>query len=387
MSKTVSWDEDILQADGRVFSVHRTATYAPDEWGRSGHGNLKGQTIHFVRNGQKFTWKDNDRWLIARMPEILDFANDMPVVILPVHRWGPCEKYGFPQEGLVAFGYRNGQWDRIALSDVPKELKVNLLRSTHEIRYWDEYKGKRVTVAIKQQLDPNNGYVTKQGQSLAEAIKLHATTDEPCVLIHPLPNPPLEALKQQNAEAETRAKTLVATVTSSSDVPETISAGDYRKVKGAAVKYLAESCKGVVGQIGQMRQYSNRGWALLGYTVVLRDGNHIPIPQPNLKFAQAVDPLELVTCDKTLIYTVKRQSSDQLIIHRFSHSGALQDVLRITLPDVAQVFPKGKWPTLWEAVPENGNLGSSLASYSYRGTPNEGGLIEQRLNYTIQLPR
>src|SRR5262245_21062057 len=356
MSETVSWDEDVVLADGQLLSVHRTATHGPDAWGRSGRGGLRKQTIRFSHNGQNITWKNNDPWLIARMPEILDFANDMPVVILPVHRWGPCEKYDFPQEGLVAFGYRNGQWDRIAISDVPKELKVNLLRSTHEIRYWDEYKGKRVTLAIKQKLDPDNAYVTKQGQSLVEAIKHHAATDEPCALIHPLPNPPLEALKQQNAEAETRAKTLVAMVTSSSDVPETISAGEYRKVKGQAIGHLAESCQGVVAQVGAMRQYSNHGWQALGYTLVLRDGTHVPIPQPNLKFAQALDPLESVTCDKTLIYTVKRHSSDELIIHRFSHSGPLQDVWRITLPDVAQVFPKGKWPTLWGVVPENGKL-------------------------------
>lgn len=388
MSKTVSWDEDVLQADGQVLSVHRTATYGPDEWGQSGHGGLKGQTIRFSRNGENITWENNDRWPVHYMPDILDFANGMPVVILPVDRWEPCEHYGFPQEGLVAFGYWNGRWDRIALSDVPKELKVNLLRSTHEIRYWDEYKGKRITLAIKQDLERNFSGVPKQGQSIAEASKSYAGTYEACALIHPLPNPPLEALKQQSAEAETRAQALVATVTSSSNALEKISTGDYRKIKGVAIGYIAESCKGVVDHIGSMRQYDDRGSSqVLGYTLVLTDGSHVPIQQPNINLAQAPDTLELVTCDTSTIYSVKRQGADRLIIHRFSHAGALRDVFRITIPEVPQFFRKGKWPTIWEVVPENGKLGISLAQYSYTGTPNQGGQVEQRLNCTIQFPK
>ena len=74
------------------------------------------------------------------------------------------------------------------------------------------------------------------------------------------------------------------------------------------------------------------------------------------------------------------------MIHRFSHSGTLIDALHITLPDVAQFFPEEKWPMIWEVVPENGNLGVTLAYYSYTGTADQGGLIQQRLTYRIQLP-
>jgi hypothetical protein len=385
MSETVSWDEDVLLADGQLLSVHRTATYGADAYGRSGRGSLKKQTIRFSRNGQKIKWENNDRWPINYMPEILDFVDAIPVIILPVHRWGPCEKYGFPQEGLAAFGYRNGLWGRIAFSDVPKELKVNLLRGTHKIRYWTEYKGKRITPAIKQDLERTNWVVTKQGQSIAEVSKFYASDDEPCAYIRPLPNPSLEASKQQNAEAETHAQALIATVISSSNSPEKISADDYGKAKAETVR---ESCKGVVDYIESMRQYRDGGsWHLVGYTLVLRDKSRVPIQQPNIKWAQATDLLESVTCDKSSIYSVKRHSRDQLIIHRFSHSGTLIDALHITLPHVAQFFPGEKWPMIWEVLPENGNLGVTLASYSYTGTANQGGLVEQRVNYTIQLPK
>src|SRR4051812_37234643 len=117
MSETVSWDEDILQTDGQVLSVHRTVTYGSDAYGRSGRGQLKEQTIRFSHKGQKVQWVNNDPWPIVYMPDVLDFANGMPVLIMPVHRWGPCNKYDFPQEGLVAFGYQNRRWGRIAVAD------------------------------------------------------------------------------------------------------------------------------------------------------------------------------------------------------------------------------------------------------------------------------
>jgi hypothetical protein len=45
LSKTITWDEDVLLANGRVLSVHRTVTYAPDALGRSGQGGMKEQTM------------------------------------------------------------------------------------------------------------------------------------------------------------------------------------------------------------------------------------------------------------------------------------------------------------------------------------------------------
>jgi hypothetical protein len=386
LSETVSWDEDVLQADGRLLLVHRTATYGPDIWGRSGQGSLKEQTIRFIHNGQKIEWENSDLWPIVYMPDILDVIDGMPVLVMPVHRWGPCEKYGFPQEGLVAFGYRNGRWDRIALSDLPKELRVNLLRSTHAIQYWDRYKDKRITPSIKHDLEQSGWGSTKQDQSISEASKFFAGTVDSCARIRPLPNPLLEVLKQQNAEAETRAQALVATITSSSNSLEKISPDDFRKTKrGTAVTgSLAENCKDVVEQVEGLRQYGDGGsWNLVGYTLVLRNGSRVPIQQPNIKFAQAPDSLESVTCDEKSIYTVKRQSKDQLIIHRFSYSGALIGALHITLPEVAE----GTWPMIWEVMVSNGQLGISLADYSYTATANQGGLVKQRLNYTVQLPR
>ena len=390
MSKTVSWSEDVLLLNGQILTVQRMVVYGPDGYGRSGRGRLKEQTIRFSHKGKKIKWENSDLWPIVYMPDILDFVNDMPVLVMPVHRWGPCEKYGFPQEGLVAFGYRNGRWDRIAFSDMPKALKVNLQRSTHAIQYWDEYKDKRITPQMKQDFERSGWGSTKQGQSISEASKFYARDEDSCARIHPLPNPLLEAAKQQNLEAEMSAQALVATLTLSSNSSVKISPDEFRKVKGdwTGTGYLDKSRMGVVKHIEPLRQYREGGaWSLVGFTLILNNESRVPIQQPNIKEAQAPASLESVTCDNNLIYTVKRQSKDQLIVHRFSHDGVLKDALRITLPGLAQTFPEGKWPMVWEVAQANGQFGISFAYYSYTATADQGGLVEQRMNYTVQLPK
>jgi hypothetical protein len=390
MSETVSWDEDVLQADGQLLTVHRTVTYGADGYGRSGRGRMKEQTIRFSHKGKNIEWENRDLWPIVYMPDILDIANGIPVLLMPVHRWGPCEKYDFPPEGLVAFGYRNGRWDRIALAEIPSNLKVNLLRSTHAIQYWDGYKGKRITPAIKQDLERSGWGSTKQGQSIPEASKFYAAYEDSCARIHPLPDPSFEALKQKNAEAELSAINLVATIASSSNSQEKITAEDFRKTKGlwTGTGYLADSCKGIVDHIEPLRQYREKGaWSLVGYILRLKDGSRVPIQQPNIKWAQAPASLESVSCDTNGIYAVRRNSKDQIIVHRLSHSGALVDALRITLPEVGQFFAEGRWPMIWTVAPANGQLGLSLGFYSYTATANLGGLLEQRLNYVVQLPK
>lgn len=386
LSETVSWDEDVLQTDGQILSVHRTASYRADAYGRSGRGRLTEQTIRFSHNGRNIRWTNNDLWPIAYMPEILDVVSDMPVLVMPVHRWGPCAKYGFPQEGLVAFGYRNGHWDRIELSDLPKELRVNLLRSTHAIRYWHQYKDKRITPSDKKDLEQSGWGATKQDLSISESSKFYSDMDDSCARMRPPPNPGLDALKKKSADAEREAQTIAATFIKSSTAPEKISAEAFIKAKGqwTGFGYLAAACKGVVERVEGIREYRDGGaWHLIGYTLVLTTGNLVPIEQLNLTFFQAPAALESIACDEREIYTLKRPSREQLLVHRFTHTGSLIGAVRIIIP----ALPEGKWLELWEVTPENTGLHISLGSYSYTGTANQGGILEQRLNYTAQLEK
>lgn len=391
MSETASWDEDVLLANGQLLSVHREATYGPDEWGRSGRGRLKEQSIRFSHNGKKVKWENDDKWPISYLPDILDVVDDVPILVIPVHRWGPCNKYAFPQEGLAAFAYRNGDWSRIPFTDLPENLKVNLLRDTHAIRYWKEYRDKLITPLDKVKLETRAPWgATKAGQSILEASKFYAAYEESCARIRPLPNLQLEEAAGKNIDAETNAVALTAQVKHSSDSPQTVSPDDFRAAKGnwTGSGYLSTSCKDIVEGIGSMRQYRDGGaWHMVGHTLVLKNGNQIPIKQPGIKWAQAPASMEAVVCYGHSILAIKRQDREQLIVHRFAQTGNLIDALKVQLPDLSRFFPEGKWPMVWEVQAKGEDLAITLGNYSYTKTANLGGVLEQQVTYTMKLPK
>lgn len=385
LSKTISWNEEVLLADGRQISVQRTVTYGllvndTHLFGERGGGVPEKQTIRFFHKGHNVDWEfSNPSNDYVMMPDVFDFVNDMPILVLPVYNWKPCATYDFPREGLVAFGYKNGRWDRIGINEIPKTLKVNLLRNTHELRYGskEKYKDKLITTSIKQNLE-KNGSRPIQGQLIPEVIKFYAGVEESCTHIHPLPDPALEASKKHITETEIHAGSFVATFKSSSNLPENVSPEYFRNTHGkwTGNGYLADNCIGIVEGINPVRQYRDGGgWSLVGRMIVLKNKKQIPL-----------DSLEFVICDNNSIYAIKRQTKDLLIVHRFSHDGTPESTLRIKLPDVDKYFAKEKLPVLWEVLPEKNQLTIVLASYSYKTTADLGGILEQRLTYSVQLP-
>lgn len=387
-SGEVSWDEDVLLANGQLLSVHRTVTYGRDEWGRPGRGPLKEQTIRFARDGHTVEWKNNDRWPIIYMPVILDFVGGMPVVVMPLHRWGPCNKYGFPPEGLAAFGYKQGRWGRIATASLLNELKVNLLQRTPEFPYSKEYQIRPFSPSDKQAKDSSDS--TRQGQSLSEASKRYADYEDSCVRMRPPPNKQLDEMRQRNTDAERNAPQISASVLSVVTEPESITREMFYQQKGqwTGNGYLTENCKGIVEKIeplrvwfGDERRYQS---GLVGHQLLLEvapaDKKKVQIE--NINTAQ----MEYVVCDQSMIFVVRRPNKANLVIHRFSHSGDLVDAVRVALPDTAKVVRDPDWGTLWIVTPDGkGNLSMSLVDYTSPSLANYGGTIKRKVNYAVRL--
>ncbi len=388
MSETIVWNEDVLLENGQQLSIQRELTFGPNEWGQSGKGGLKNQSIRFSFNGKKVKWENDDKWPIPYTPDILDFVNGIPILVMPVYRWGPCNKYDFPQEGLVVFGYRNGTWVRIPITDVPKTLKVNLLRSTHEIRHWDEYRNRRITPSVKLELESGITWGgAKAGQTISESSKFYASKEKSCARIHPLPDVQMEAANAEITKREANARQLTAQIQSSSDSPNTISPNEFLEAQGelTGAGYRSKNCKGVLDRIEHSYHYGDRGsQQLVGYTLFPTSGHPIPLHQSNLKLAPA--GLNVVVCNQSFIISVRRQSKDYLIINRFFHSGAPVDVLHIKLPDIEKFFAEGQWPMMWNVLVNDEKFTFTLGTYSKeKHTP--GVVLERQVSYIIAVPK
>lgn len=388
LSETVSWDEDVLLRDGSVLLVHRTVTYGADEFGRSGRGALKEQTMSFSSRGGRVKWSSDEKWPIIYMPDIFDFVEGNPVIVMPVYRFGPCKKFGFPQEGMVGFMFRDNRWETISTAQFPKTLKVNLLRSTHHIQYSPEYKGKRIGQAERHNLQGTTRGA-RLGDSIELVAKFYSEMEDSCSRIQPLPNPQLDVAKRLSIDAASNAKTLSATVTDLMEKAETVSAARYAEAMGPyrGVGRVSERCNGVVKLVEPLRIYNaNGGWSLVGHLLITGDEKTIPIQQANLAVAQAPAQLEQVICDANTIYAIRRANKSSLIIHRFRHSGEVIDALSVVLPDTEKVVPGNGWGDVWDVTITDGRLSLAIANYTYPALANRGGTISQKQTYTVNLP-
>jgi hypothetical protein len=381
---TIAWDEDVVLQSGQMLTVQRELTIGPNGWGRAGAGRLQEQSIVLTTDGKSVKWQNHDKWRFSYLPEVLEIIDGMPVIVMPVHEWGPCLSYDFPQEGLVAFGFRDGHWQRIPLRTIPRGVKVNLLRSAHALQYWPEYKNRRARIeaGAKAGLE-SQMWAPKQGASLDEAARFYADAENSCARMRPLPDPQLEQSRQRNTDAERNAPTIEATAVSVASQPEAISEQAYMQQRGWG--YLAPSCRGIVEKIEEVRRWSGdrNGYRsqFAGYQLIMANASKRKIPVDSALM------LERVVCDPTAIYVVRRQNKEQLILHRFRRDGEPIDAFRVFLPETSKIVAGPDWGTTWSVAPDaQGNLALSIADYTYPGLPNRGGTIKGKVSYLVQLP-
>lgn len=389
LSETVRWKENVTLQDGNTILIERTVTYAPDQWGRSGRGRTKEQTIALSLNGSRITWENDDSWPIQYLPEIFDIVDGDPVVIMPVHRWGPCDKFNYPKEGLIAYRYHNKKWAITTTSQLPQTLKVNLLGTTHAIQYWAEYKGKIIDDESKRRLQENT-WGPKQGASILDASKFYSGVEDSCIRIRPLPDPEFETTAKKIADSESDAKMFSATVIRTNITPETVTADDFRRAKGdwTGTGYISESCKGTVTRIEPNRKYGDGGsWQLVGATLILANGAKVPITQNGLKPFQAPYQIQTLICDQKNIYAIRRKDKENLLVNRFQKSGSLIDSFWIILPDTSNVIPEKGWGDIWGATIKNEIVFFSLVDYTYPALANLGGTINKGQDYQVMLSK
>lgn len=386
---TTSWDEDVVLHTGELLTVERSITRGPDKSGRRGRGQIIAQTISFVSNGELVKWTYNKSWPGPRdyeTPDILDIVNGDPIVVLAVHHWWSCYHYAFPQEGLVAFRFHGKQWSLVPIAELPRELKVNLLRRMYPIEHRSKYGWKRMDPKTKVAFEIRSGR-PKQDTSLSDVIAFYQRLKEACVRMRPPPNPQLDEARDRNTHAEKTAVSILAEVVTATDIPEEVTAKQYVRTKGVwtGAGFLTKSCEGVIDRIESVGEWHGDAlryqYRLIGSQLVL---SREPAQRRRVQI-QGWGSITAV-CDAHTILAV-RKGKDRLVIHRFTLYGDLIDALIIQLPSIRDYLPAQEWGQLWEFVPEDGGvLMISLANYAVSSKAFVHGSINQKIVYKARLP-
>lgn len=133
-----SWKEEVLLHDGSKIIVERTV----ERGGRHEVGqkpSYKEQRLRFTmpRTTQTVTWEDHysaDLGQANFLPMALDIAEGIPYLVVYPMGCLSYNKWGRPNPPYVVFKYREEEWARIPLEELPAEIiSPNVLFSQPDV--------------------------------------------------------------------------------------------------------------------------------------------------------------------------------------------------------------------------------------------------------------
>ncbi|WP_217901326.1 hypothetical protein [Rhodoferax sp. TH121] len=402
----VDWIEDVQLRDGRIVEVKLSATNRIDAsmpW--PGYFDFRKSSLDTYRlefrhpdTNERISWEG----LRYFSPVILDFVGSVPFLVI---RGRPnketAQTYGCPELPFIYLSYTGFQWKPVSVETVPPEI-VDANISIHSV--WSGWEGahfstEKVARLIAEAEGQSGGVLPRKiprtyGDWYASYEARFSRQFGDCRLAPKAPPPDahFEAAIESSFAAQVSAQSVTASIARTVTASEPISASEYRAGMGewTGSGYLSAACKEIVQWIYQIRKYEydeqDGKRNLKGFTLVTLDKRRIPIPEKVKTFAAAGTQLQTVTCDAGTIYAIARSDRDSLIIHRFSYAGEVIDVTRVLLPEVGNVISGNGWGNLWGVNAARGRLTFDIASYSYTGTANQGGVVEGRQTYQLVLP-
>ncbi len=369
----LSWTEEVALSSGEVVLADRTFTE-----GRK----IREQAISFVVDGRRIEWRLNQPpgAVMLYLPIVVDLVDGEPVIVYPVDHADPCKDFGYPPEGVVAFRLSNGQWSRTTIVDLPPDLRVNMLTSTHEIAHGHQYK--EVTLQDKSHAEDRTASV-KQGMLLSKVMRQYSNGEYSCAVMRPTPNPLHDTARDMIQTAEKNASVVKIEVIESSSVAQKLSAQDFAQNSGTRTNggYVRQTCDGIVESLEPYYVWNERsgGGSNLGYRLMLTHSttglSSVPIA------GWALDGSQSVACDVDTIYAAKRPDRRTLIVHRFTHGGDLIDAFSIDLTAIDESRLDNPRSTLWSIFPSaDGSLMFTLATIE----PNW--ILGQKVTFRVVLP-
>ncbi len=133
-----SWKEEVLLHDGKkIIAERETLRGGRHEVGQK--GDYIAQSLRFTLPGtsQTIEWQDNrgeDLGNSSFLPMVLDIVNGIPYLVASPMGCLSYNKWGSPNPPYVVFKYDANAWKRIALEELPLEIKTpNLVLSMPDL--------------------------------------------------------------------------------------------------------------------------------------------------------------------------------------------------------------------------------------------------------------
>ncbi|MDZ4200729.1 MAG: hypothetical protein U1C96_01090 [Gallionella sp.] len=374
-----TWNEEILLRDGRTVVVTRA---------ESSRHPISHQSISFNTGGELVTWEDNHKWSIDYTPQIFDFVGSDPVIVMPVYRYAPCQEYGYPQEGIVAFKYSQNKWTRMPIQELPNDMAVNLLQGgADELARWPEYQLTGViTNELKGKIDADSIGPQKQKTKLDALIKYFSTlgSQDACSSIQPPSSPVTEAARLHIADAINKAPTIQAILENVISTPKVLANNERHPKQGIYMEggLVSFECKELVERLEPIYKFQQAGntlnSSLNGYQFFITDKDALH-RQVQLPYNKAI--LNRLICNDQEIYAIARQSSSILNVYRFTNLGELKQVLKVNLPDADDICEDKNWGDLWDAKLVNNELEITLVD----GGKNKSDVLRRQQIYRVPL--
>lgn len=406
-AETIDWKEDAKLHDGRTIVVSLQASdrlynasisfLSPFHFKSTGFNIFRVEFRHPETN-ERIVWEG----LPGFYPLLIDVINGKPFLVLSGRpNRDESSVYGCPELPYIYLSYTGFDWKSVSVEQAPVEL-VNANISAY--RVWKGYEGthystQQVAELIAEREQRSEGLMQAGiPRSYGDWYKSYEARfsrqfgDCRPPPQAPAPDPQFEASIEKSLAAQSSAQVATAYITNKVEKPASVSATEYSVGMGqwTGSAYLLPTCQGIIESVFQIRkyEYDEKGGErkIRGYTLITPDKLRIPIAE-NVKsdFAFGTQ-LQSVTCNTDSILAVARLDKNNLLIHRFRNSGEVIDVLKIELSDVEKVITGNGWGYLWGVKSGRNWLTFDIANYSYAGTANQGGSIQSRQTYRVELP-
>ena len=155
-----NWKEEVLLHDGSKIIVTRTVERGGrHEIGQKSAYKEQSLTFSLPVTGQRVTWEDHyseDVGSANFLPMLIDISGGTTYLVVSPMGCLSYNKWGRPNPPYVVFKYQDKEWKRIALQELPAEIKTpNVIFSAPDIEV--EKMGKNsVSAEMIQKI--NNGY-------------------------------------------------------------------------------------------------------------------------------------------------------------------------------------------------------------------------------------